>query len=204
MLPVIPIRDWFITDYLLMAFTYSDFEDCEFVYNEFKKICRNEEYLAAIEKQYLLAKSLMPGNPAPDIELPDENGNMVRLSDFRGQVVYMDFWGTGCGPCIYEFQNHTPAMKEKYKDLVYIYVSVDDSESQWKRSIAQFGLEGVNLWAKGWSDNPACQSYGVQGIPHYVIIGKDGRIVKNQAPRPSEILTMGAAEILEQALNATY
>lgn len=184
------IRDWYITQLLESAFTYYDFNETSFVYNDFKKICANETYLNLLEGKYQVALRTQPGNPAPDFELMDDNGKMVKLSDLRGKVVYLDFWGRGCGPCIYEFKNSAPKLYEKYKDfdIAYVYINVSDNEKNWKKGIAEFNLQGINLIAEGWEQHPTCQAYNVKGIPHYVLIDREGKIVNNKCDRPSSIL----------------
>lgn len=186
------IRDWYITHNLNVAFTYYDFEDVASTYNEFKKICQNKEYLDLLERKYQAALQTQPGSPAPDFELVDDTGKTVKLSDLRGKIVYMDFWGTSCGPCVSEFKNYVPGMREKYKDfdIAYLYINVSDNEDRWKRGIESYNLQGINLIAEGWEEHPVCQAYNVLGIPHYVLIDKEGKIVSNKCDRPSLILKM--------------
>jgi len=194
------IRDWYITQKLDMAFTYYDFEETSFAYNEFKKISANEGYLNLLEGKYQVAFRTQPGNPAPDFELKDETGKTVKLSDLRGKTVYIDFWGMGCGPCIYEFQNSVAEFHEKYRDfdIAYMYINVNDNDANWKRGIEMYNLKGINLIAEGWTNNPVCQSYNVLGIPHYVLIDKEGKIVNNKCDRPSTILTKGESSEFDQ------
>jgi peroxiredoxin len=184
------IRDWYITQKLDMAFTYNDFNETSFVYDEFKKICTNKNYINLLERKYQVALRTQPGNPAPEFELKDETGKIVKLSDLRGKFVYMDFWSMGCGPCISEFENSAPEFHAKYKDfdIVYVYINVADNEQNWKKGIEKFKLHGINLTAEGWNKHPTCQAYNVIGIPHYVLIDREGKIAKNDCDRPSIIL----------------
>lgn len=187
------IRDWYITDMLNMAFTYNDFTETSFAYNDFKKICKNSDYLNLLEEKYQAASRLQVGKEAPDFELKDENGKTVKLSDLKGRIVYLDFWSTGCGPCIQEFEKYLPALKEKYKDfdIAYVYINVADDNESWKHGIQRYNLQGINLSAKGWTKHPACQSYNVMGIPHYVLIDENGKLVDNKGDRPSDIMSKG-------------
>lgn len=186
------IRDWYITQLLDEAFTYSDFNETSFVYEEFKKICQNKDYLNLLERKCQTALRLQPGNPAPDFELKDINGQTVKLSDFRGKVVYIDFWSRSCPPCVQEFKNAMDKFREAYKDfdITYIYINVNDNEAIWKKAVAEYNLQGINLIAEGWEKNPVYQAYNVMGIPHYVLIDKEGKIVTNKCDRPSIILML--------------
>ena len=190
-LKVEPVRDWYVTKLLNRAFTYDkNYEDVLYVYNDFKDMCTNEDYMDIINTRYETADALRPGKMAPDFELVDENGNSVRLSDLKGKIVYIDFWAVWCGPCIAEFKSSKDKLHEKYKDydITYVYICVDGSDEQWKSMIQKYNLDGVNLMAKGWQDNPVCKDYNVQGVPHYVLIDKEGKIVDSKCDRPSTIL----------------
>lgn len=189
-LPIVPIRDWLITRRLNFHFSSGDFKDVEEVYLDFKKKNRNKEYAKLLEKRYLATKPLHVSKLAPDFELEDLNGNKVRLSDFRGKIVYIDFWGTYCSPCISEFENSVPLLKEKYKktDIVYVYICIGSDKEQWKKSVKKYGLEGVNLIVDGGVQSSVCQTYNIQGVPHYVLINKKGEIEEHSAMRPSQIL----------------
>lgn len=139
--------------------------------------------------KYNLAKNLKPGLKAPEFSLLNDKRKTVSLGDFKGKVVYIDFWGVGCGPCIYDIENFETKLHEHYKDkdVVFINVCVDSGEKAWKSAIKEYKLTGVNLIAEGWTKNPVCKTYGVNGIPHYVIINKDGTMANNNAPRMYEL-----------------
>ena len=72
------IRDWYITEKLDMAFTYYDFNEASFVFDEFKRICDNKDYINLLDSKYQVALRTQPGNPAPDFELKDETGKTVK------------------------------------------------------------------------------------------------------------------------------
>lgn len=116
---------------------------------------------------------------------------------FNGKVVYIDLWGTRCAPCIEEFK-HSVALKEKYsgKDLVFLYLkapySFDDSK-EWNSMIYKHHLSGMNVSMSidFYTDqfwNKYSKFYSEErlfGIPTYMIVNKQGKIVDYDAPRPS-------------------
>jgi thiol-disulfide isomerase/thioredoxin len=128
------------------------------------------------------------GSPAVDFSFPDTNGNQVALSDFKGKVVYIDVWATWCGPC----KQQIPYLKEletEYHgnpDMVFMSVSIDaDRDHQkWLDMVATENLGGVQLFGGGKS-NAIQTPYKITGIPHFILVGKDGNIVDDNAPRPS-------------------
>ncbi len=189
-LDIVPVRDWYITQRALMHIPDSSPEDIRRFLDDFGKICRNERYLALLESKYAAVAGLYDAVAAPEFTLKDDKGNSVSLSDFRGRIVYLDFWDPYCGPCIAQFQQFDRPFHEKYADadIVHIYICFSDDEARWKQSIEQYGLQGVNLITESRRDNPLYEQYAFYGFPHYVLIGRDGRIVKNGCERPSELL----------------
>jgi peroxiredoxin len=191
------LLDWFTSNLIRDAFVHEDFTNVENVYRLFSDECKTPYFKAFLERNYASVKNLKPGQPAPNFTLKDSNGKTVSLTDFKGKVVYLDFWGLSCGPCIYEFENHTAKLKEKYKDaeIVFMYICVDGEEKEWKKGIKKYNLEGINLIAEGWAKNPVCQIYNVMGIPRYVVINQDGTMANQSAARPSELLRAKQSEI---------
>lgn len=138
-----------------------------------------------IEEKYKLISSLLPGNIAPPFSLYDKNGKLVSLSSLKGKVVYLDFWATWCGPCMMELP-YAKTLQDslKTKDIVFLYISVDEDEKEWKNTIAAKKMQGTHLLAKG-IEHEVPVRYAVNGIPSYYIIGKDGKILNNNPARPS-------------------
>src|SRR5207248_6498432 len=129
---------------------------------------------------------LAPGTMAPDFTLADLTGKQRSLSSFKGKVVYIDFWATTCGPCVQEI----PMMKKLQADfaneeIVFLQVSLGDGEQRWKDVLKQKGLKGVHLLARGIEQKQIESSYRIQGIPVYVLVDRDGKIITANAPRPS-------------------
>ncbi|UAY55568.1 TlpA family protein disulfide reductase [Arachidicoccus terrestris] len=181
-----PVRDWYVTNMLVHNFKYLQFpyENIEKVMLDFLPICKNQDYKNEILKVYNDTKKYVPGKPAPDFTLKDEHGKAVSLADFKGKVVLLDFWGVHCGPCIADFHGAVPKIHEKYKgkNVVFINICVEDTEESWKAAIKKYKIEGVNVFAKGWSDNPVCRAYGIEAIPHYILIDKDGNFADFNCP----------------------
>jgi cytochrome oxidase Cu insertion factor (SCO1/SenC/PrrC family) len=114
---------------------------------------------------------------APDFNLIDLDGNSVKLSDFKGRVVLLDFMATWCGPCRTSMPGLIALHEEVGKDVLIISISVDphyDTEERLR--------DWVNEWDAKWihvrdlADPPLMQLYGVRGIPTYIIVDRNGDI----------------------------
>ncbi len=118
------------------------------------------------------------GHPAPDFTLNDLDGNEVSLSDFRGKVVFLNFWAIGCPPCRYEM----PAMEEVYQeykdeDIVIIGVDLDGPMN----IVGAYVRDYIEVNGYSWtfvidSTGEVAVSYAVIGIPASFFIDKDGII----------------------------
>lgn len=124
------------------------------------------------------------GAKAYDFEYVDQGGNMVRLSDFGGKFVLVDFWASWCGPCRQEMKNLLPIYEElKGDDLEFISISLDKRAKDWRRMLEVENLPWVMLWNKegftiGDEPNTIQKAYGFYSIPFIVLIDKEGRIVE--------------------------
>ena len=124
------------------------------------------------------------GDQAIEFSYPDQNDKMVKLSSFKGSMVYVDVWATWCGPCIAEIPSLKTLQKDyEDKDIVFLSVSVDTDRDAWIKMLTEDDLGGVHLWADGWSE--ITKSYAIFGIPRFMLIGKDGSMISVDAPRPS-------------------
>ena len=114
---------------------------------------------------------LRPGMEAPDFTLTRASGEKVKISSLRGKVVYIDFWATWCGPCKMTLPE-TQALSEKHKDIE-IFAVTDE-----KNEVAMPFIKANSYTFPVAFDQPreAFSKYGINSIPTFLIIGKDGKI----------------------------
>jgi peroxiredoxin len=117
------------------------------------------------------------GSTAPEFELADLSGKRVRLSDFKGKVVILDFWATWCGPCREEIPDFVK-LQEKYRaqGLAIVGLSLDDDGEKAVRPFAE--KHGVNYTMLLANTELADRYGGVLGIPTTFVLDRQGRIVK--------------------------
>lgn len=108
------------------------------------------------------------------------------ISEFKGSVVYVDFWASWCGPCRGQFP-HAKKLHEKLKDkpVVFLYISFDRSEDEWKEGVDQFELSGYHWYPTENQQQLIYNQFQVDGIPRYLLIDKNGKVINADANRPS-------------------
>ena len=114
------------------------------------------------------------GEPAPNFQLQNLDGQPVALSDLRGKPVLLNFWATGCPPC----RSEMPYIQETYdewsnKGLVVLAINIGESSSAVKEFVQSYGLSFLVLLD---TKQDVAQQYNIRGIPTTFFIDKDGII----------------------------
>lgn len=146
----------------------------------------NKGWINQLKSYYRDAYTLKPNQLAPNFALENQVDSLTYLKDFRGQVVYLSFWFTGCAPCRQEMplENELVTYFEG-KPVKIISICVKSSEADWAKVSQLYQLKTVNLFAnKAW-ESSLINKYNVKAYPHYVLINQEGKIVKNNCSRPS-------------------
>jgi peroxiredoxin len=120
---------------------------------------------------------ISPGHPAPEFTMENLEGAQVRLSDYRGQVVLLDFWATWCNPCIIELPNVLQTYREyKEKGFRIIGLSLDENRGQLADFVKGRKVPWPQLFdGKGWKMEIA-QLYRVSAIPATFLLDRSGTI----------------------------
>lgn len=120
----------------------------------------------------------LPVVPAPELSLPDHKGDIIRLTDFAGKVVLVDFWASWCGPCRVANKGLVKLYSQfATKGLVILGVSLDESIDAWQKAIRKDGLKWVQVIdLKAW-DSPVAAAWDVNAIPANFLIDREGKIV---------------------------
>ncbi|GAB2684945.1 hypothetical protein GCM10027037_02900 [Mucilaginibacter koreensis] len=116
---------------------------------------------------------------------------------YKGSIIYIDFWASWCIPCRAEMPN-SESLKEKLKGkkVVFLYFGYNDKERAWLKARNQLDIQGEHYLLSDNMIKEANELFGINGIPHYAIIDKEGNIINKNAKRPrdmyQELLTLSS------------
>ena len=154
----------------------SPFARHPYVQDLMKKIDEEEAEMKAMQER---AQAVV-GQKFQDLEEPDPDGNVHKLSEYlgRGNWVLVDFWASWCGPCKAEMPNVTEAYKKYHaKGFEIVGLSFDQQKEPWVQAIKDWDMPWIHLSdLKRWK-TVASQVYGVQAIPDNILVDPEGTVV---------------------------
>lgn len=137
-----------------------------------------------------LAESTYPAMEGVDLSdygFPNEKGDTVYLSDFKGRYVFIDLWSTGCNPCVAEIA-YVKRLEQRLASLplAWVSISLDSNADTWRAFMKQKGMTGVQLLCTRSRKHPFMQRMAVNGIPRFIILDPDGKVWDASSRRPSD------------------
>lgn len=136
------------------------------------------------------------GQPCIEFKYKDINGKEVSLTDLAGKYVYIDCWATWCGPCRGELP-HLQELEHKYKgkNIHFVSLSCDQDKAAWEKMVKDEKLGGIQLHNGG--DRTFMDFFMVTGIPRFILLDREGKILQANASRPSNPETAKTFDALE-------
>jgi len=143
-------------------------------YNRLSKIRSNPKFINAIHLQSVENKWV--GNLLDSI-----------ANKYKGKVLYIDFWAPWCSPCMGGIE-HATKFKHKYsnQDIVFVYFGVQCKKDKWKAAISEKKIIGEHFYLTNdqYSGLKEALKINIQGIPYYIIVDRNGKLVNPNAPGP--------------------
>ncbi len=146
----------------------------------------NSKYTIRLREQIDNMRALSFGQVAPEIALPNPEGDTLRLSDYRGSYVMIDFWAAWCRPCRAENPN-VVRLYEKYHDKGFevFGVSLDRGKPEWVKAIADDGLTWPQVSDLQYFNSQAAATYKVDAIPATFLLDPEGKIIAKDLRGPA-------------------
>lgn len=137
-----------------------------------------ETYMKEKREAMARKKRMEPGNVLPAFESFSEQEVPIRIPDFNGKVLVLDFWASWCGPCRKEIPN-LKAVYDEFKDkgVAFLSVSIDGKKTDWIKALKAEQMPWSQAWVKD-SGKAVMDSMQFSGIPFIVILDKEGRIYR--------------------------
>jgi len=167
------------------------------MFADFEHLNTNKDLNEFLAVSYNTGKSFALGSPAPDFKMKSNIGKEVALSDFKGKMVYLNFWNSKCGLCQMDLPYALELERElANENVVFVNVGMDENEGYWLESVTRRKLKGVQLY--GGNQEDVLKAYKVVELPSYFLIDTDGTFISTKAKRPSNA---GAKDMLIHAMH---
>ena len=178
------VKEYIVNSHVTSAVANQGIDGNETLIEYFRKNVTDAENLSKFNSLCDKWEALRAGKPSPTFTGTDINGKQVTLESLRGKYIYIDVWATWCGPCRGELP-HLKKLEEAYKDkdIHFVSLSCDQDKAAWEKMVTKDQLKGIQLHV-----GPNAQfldAYMINGIPRFIILDREGKIVKAQASRPS-------------------
>lgn len=176
------LKERVLTEYILTDFT--EITEQKMVIDTALKSISDKDYIELIATT---VDTQTKGSDVFDFSLPDTNGRFIKLSQFLGKVVFLDFWFTGCSGCTSYYKlvlSKVEKTFEKDSNVVFITISIDKNKEKWIRSVKAgeyTSMSAINLNTNGLGANhPVINHFAVTSYPRPIIINKKGKLYNNK------------------------
>ncbi len=146
---------------------------------------RSKEVVKAAEKQLFELQNLVVGKMAPDIEGTDADGKKLRLSDYRGKVVVLDFWASWCVPCMAMVPHERELVKRlEGKPFALLGVNLDQTAAELKKTEAAHKMTWRSFF--DGPQGPIADKWNIESIPAIYVLDHQG-VIRYKGVREKEL-----------------
>jgi thiol-disulfide isomerase/thioredoxin len=179
-------------------------------FDKYKVIIKNPIIRKALDEQ-LNKKIAFIKNPKArnalltDLSQKTTNNAVLKqvIKDHKGKVIYIKFWGPWCGPCMEELPFDKMLINQlNPTEFAFVNLCVKTKKEDWEYTISNKKISGFHYFLNDNQYNEIASAFNISGIPYHILIGKDGKIVENNAPSPGSSILNGLDQAFLNKLNA--
>ena len=186
--------DGFLKDLLIANHYYWTLDDQH--YNNLKYIAnfgQIEDSLLRkkVEKKFYHEQKIYENpelNPDANIDEKVDNNEFLKAlkAKYKTKVIFIDFWAPWCKPCMAEIP-FAQELKKQYEkeDVVFVYLGTNCKKENWELTIKEKNIKGEHFLLTDKQTKELNDIFDIRGIPHYVLLGKNGKVISKFSPRPS-------------------
>jgi thiol-disulfide isomerase/thioredoxin len=181
-----PVRPIIMGRVLQESFRFGHVKQSAAMLADFRTIDTKNRYAPVLQQDFDTHKAFAIGAPAPEFRLQTVNGDSVSLRDFRGKLVYLNFWRTTSGLSLRDLPYAAElAKKFEGKNIVFINIALDENEGAWKQLVTSKRLPGVQVRAAAGMRSPILRDYALDDVPAYFLLAEDGTFLNTKPKRLS-------------------
>jgi thiol-disulfide isomerase/thioredoxin len=168
-------------------------------FDAFKPKIKNSIIKQRLDEEYK-AKIAFLDNPSvkntllTDLSVKSNKNSVLKqiIEDHKDKVIYVKFWGPWCGPCMEELPFDKMLIKEiNPANFAFVNLCVRTKKSDWEFTISNKKMFGYHYLLSNDQYNELSSLFNISGIPYHILIGKDGKILNNNAPSPGSAILGG-------------
>ncbi len=148
------------------------------LYNKLNIEFQDPFSIKSIKSKAFPEHKIKVGNSIYDFSLPNNENELISTKNFRGQILFIDFWASWCKPCRLQFPELTKINDDfRENGLIILGVSIDEKENDWLKAIETEKPKWRNVIDTGGFSGKLANKYGILAIPYNVLVDEKGKVI---------------------------